>query len=107
MKNNRFSRPTDYEEENDILLSELPGTNPLIGHYKELFSRPGNDSEVFYGEGHNIRKIQGKSKQRSHEKRNYTQRKLAKDLMESEQFHMPGIRTPSVENIKIKGIPGY
>jgi hypothetical protein len=82
------------------------GRNPLIGHYKELFSRPENDSEVFYGEGHKIMKMPRRDYQNTNRRPNnqmYNQRNLAKDLMESEQFNIPGPRTPSPEDVRVKG----
>ena len=100
-KQNRFSRPTDYDEENDILLSELPEGNPLIGHYKELFSKPENDSELFYREGHKIIKMQNKNKKTSTSQKRRSQ-KMAEDLMESEQFNVSRRRTPSREKQESK-----
>ena len=36
----------------------MTSKSPLISHYKDLFSRPENDSDMFYTKGHKIMEMQ-------------------------------------------------
>lgn len=68
-----------------------------MGHYRELFSRPGNDSEMFYAQGHKMRKMNPKKSGRHPNKRGVPERPqlAANELMESEQFHVIRSKTAS------------
>ena len=64
------------------MVSEIPPKNPLISHYKELFSRPENDSDMFYTKGHKMIQMEEPEKDR----KRGGNRGLAQQLMESEAF---------------------
>ena len=57
-----------------------------MGHYKELFSRPGNDSETFYREGHKIIRMQKNTYKDRRATRKNNSRDHRRKLMESEDF---------------------
>ena len=73
----------------------MPPNNPLNSHYKELFSRPENNSDVFYTKGHKVIQMQESQKQPKL-KESMGNRRLAHKLMESEAFGSPR-ESPSPE----------